>query len=136
MLLKSLLVRVRRFISVTDENPELPKAQFEVFSSQVPLMYAIMLISAWALAITFIDSAPLLLAIYVPMFFTLVCCIRIIGWLRSRHIVPTIEAARKALTRTNLFALLIGVAITAWSLSLYPYGDPYMRGNIAFLLIM
>ena len=134
LLLKSLLVRVRRFISVTDENPELPKAQFEVFSSQVPLMYAIMLISAWALAITFIDSAPLLLAIYVPMFFTLVCCIRIIGWLRSRHIVPTIEAARQALTRTNLFALLIGVAITAWSLSLYPYGDPYMRGNIAFFM--
>lgn len=129
-----MLVRVRRFISVTDENPELLKAQFEVFSSQVPLMYAIMLISAWALAITFIDSAPPLLAIYVPMFFTLVCCIRIIGWLRSRHIVPTTEAARKALTRTNLFALLIGVAITAWSLSLYPYGDPYMRGNIAFFM--
>lgn len=134
LLLKSLLVRVRRFISVTDESPELLKAQFEVFSSQVPLMYAIMLISAWALAITFIDSAPPLLAIYVPMFFTLVCCVRIIGWLRSRHIVPTAEAARKALTRTNLFALLIGVAITAWSLSLYPYGAPYMRGNIAFFM--
>jgi len=133
-LLKSLLARIGRFLSVTDENPELLKAQFEVFSSQVPLMYSIVLISAWALAFTFIASAPPLLSIYVPIFFTVVCCVRIIGWLRSRHIVPTAEAARKALARTNLFALLIGVAITAWSLSLYPYGDPYMRGNIAFFM--
>lgn len=121
-------------MSVTDENPELLKAQFAVFSSQVPLMYAIMLISAWALATTFITSAPPLLAIYVPLFFTVVCCVRLVGWWQSRHTVPTPQAAQEALARTNLFALVLGIAITAWSLALYPYGDPYMRGNIAFFM--
>ncbi len=39
-----------------------------------------------------------------------------------------------ALTRTNQFSFVLTVALTAWALSLYPYGDTYARGNIAFFI--
>ena len=133
-LMKTLTARIVRLVSVPRDNPDLLKAQFEVFSSQVPLMYSIVLINAWALAITFMPAAPAWLTVYVPLGFTAICGIRLAGWWRSRHSCPTAETAHKALTRTNQFGFVLTVALTAWALSLYPYGDPYLQGNVAFFV--
>ncbi|KGF69299.1 histidine kinase [Hoeflea sp. BAL378] len=123
-----------RLFSVPGDNPDLLKAQFEVFSSQVPLMYSIVLINAWALALNFMDVAPAWISLHLPAGFTLVCGLRLMGWWRARHIVPTAAAARQALTQTNLFALLLTTTLTAWALALYPYGDAQMQANIAFFI--
>ncbi|WP_245304229.1 putative bifunctional diguanylate cyclase/phosphodiesterase [Hoeflea olei] len=110
------------------------KAQYEVFSRQVPLMYSIVLVNAWALALNFIPVAPAWLTIYLPVGFTLICGARLWGWWRSRGVVPTARMARRALTLTNLFAVALTVTLTGWALALYPYGDPYLQGNIAFFI--
>jgi predicted signal transduction protein with EAL and GGDEF domain len=57
---------LRRLLVVPADNADLLKAQFEVFSKQVPLMYAIVLINAWALAFTFAQRAPGWLTIWIP----------------------------------------------------------------------
>ncbi|MEM5495669.1 EAL domain-containing protein [Hoeflea sp. AS16] len=121
-------------MSVPSGNTELLKAQFKVFSSHVPLMYSIIIINAWALAFTFWSAAPVWLSVHIPAFLTLICAGRLVLWWRSRHKVPTPEQAHKALTRTNQFAFLLTSGLTIWALSLYPYGDAYMQGNIAFFL--
>ncbi|AKI02490.1 diguanylate cyclase (GGDEF) domain-containing protein [Hoeflea sp. IMCC20628] len=133
-MLIPLYSRIKHLVSVPGGNDDLLKAQFEVFSNQVPLMYCIVLINSWVLAITFYATAPLWLSIYVPVGFSVVCGARIASWWRSRHIVPTAESARKALMRTNGFAFLLCVILTSWATSLYPYGDAYMQGNIAFFI--
>lgn len=133
-MLKLVFARIARLVSVPSGNPDLLKAQFEVFSKQVPLMYCIVLINSWGLALNFMSTAPIWLSLYVPIGFSAVCCIRLIGWWRSRHIIATAEYAHKALTRTNLFAFVLSVILTSWALSLYPYGDPYMQGNIGFFI--
>lgn len=133
-VLKKIFMRARRLVSVPSGNPELLRAQFEVFSNQLPLMYSIVLVNAWALAFIFIQEAPVWLSLWIPGGLSLVCCVRLFGWWRSRHVVPSPEAARKALTRTNQFSLLLTVALSAWALSLFPYGDAYARGNIAFFV--
>ncbi|MDZ7603154.1 MAG: EAL domain-containing protein [Hoeflea sp.] len=119
---------------MSDGNPDLLKAQFGVFSSQVPLMYSIVLINAWALAMNFVTVAPAWLAIHVPIGFTLICGVRLLSWWRARHTAPTPEAARKALRQTNLFAFVLSVMLTGWALALFPYGNAYLQGNIAFFI--
>lgn len=133
-MLKTMFGRVRQLVSVPSDNSELLKAQFEVLSNQIPLMYGIVLINAWAIAFTFMAKAPVWLSIWIPVVFSLVCGARLTGWWRSRNTVPSAEVAYKALIRTNKFAFVVTVALTFWALSLYPYGDPYMQGNIAFFI--
>lgn len=133
-MLKAVFLRLKRLISVPSGDAELLKAQFEVFSNQVPLMYAIVLVNAWALAFIFMSEAPVWLSVWIPSGLSLICCARLAVWWRSRHAVPSPEAARKALTRTNQFSFVLTVALSAWALSLFPYGDHYARGNIAFFI--
>ncbi|MCY0093181.1 putative bifunctional diguanylate cyclase/phosphodiesterase [Hoeflea ulvae] len=133
-MLKTIFARIARFMSVSAGNDDLHKAQFEVFSSQVPLMYCIVLMNSWVLAITFYDSAPLWLSVHVPLGFSAICCLRLFGWWRSRQVVPTATSARRALMMTNAFALVLCLVLTFWATALYPYGDPYMQGNIAFFI--
>ncbi|MGJ8569529.1 MAG: putative bifunctional diguanylate cyclase/phosphodiesterase [Hoeflea sp.] len=132
--MKTVFLRLKSLISVPTGNAELLKAQFEVFSNQVPLMYSIVLVNAWALSFIFMSEAPAWLSVWIPGGLSLICFARLAGWLRSRHIVPSPEAARKALTRTNQFSFVLTVALSAWALALFPYGDQYARGNIAFFI--
>ena len=132
--MKSVYSRLKRLVTVPAGNADLLKAQFEVFSSQVPLMYSIVLINAWALAITFTPEAPAWLTFWLPVAITLICCVRIAAWWRSRRSIPTAEAAHEALTRTNQFSFILTAGLAVWALSLYPYGDAYMHGNIAFFV--
>ena len=57
---------VSQFVLDT-KNKELVKAQFSLFSTQVPLMYAVLLINTWALAFSFYNEAPDWLSVYIPM---------------------------------------------------------------------
>ena len=133
-MLKSVFSRAVRLVSVPSGDPELLKAQFAVLSSQIPLMYSIVLVNTWTLAFTFMSEAPLWLSLWVPSGLSLVCAVRLAGWWRSRHRVPTPEAAHKALSRTNKFAFVLAVGLTLWALSIHPYGDAHMQGNVAFFI--
>jgi diguanylate cyclase (GGDEF)-like protein len=133
-VLKTVFLRLKRLVTVPSGDPALLKAQFEVFSNQVPLMYAIVLVNAWMLSFVFLSKAPAALSVWIPGGLSAICFARLAGWWRSRHIVPSSEAARKALTRTNQFSFVLTLALVTWALSLYPYGDSYTRGNIAFFI--
>ena len=121
-------------MAVPRDNPELVKAQFEVFSRQVPLMYSIVLVNAWAIAFLFLNIAPHWLTIDMAAAFTAVCVIRLSFWWRSRHVRPTPEEARAALIRTNQFGAVLSVTITMWALALAGYGNEELNGNIAFFM--
>jgi len=133
-MLRPIHRNLTRLFSVPGGNSDLLKAQFAVFSSQVPLMYSIVLINAWALAVNFMAVAPTWLSVHVPAGFTIICGARLLSWWQARHTVPTVEAAHKALKQTNRFAFILSVTLTGWALALFPYGDAYLQGNIAFFI--
>ncbi len=134
MISQDIFTKIRDFMSVPRDNPELLKAQYRAFSRQLPLMYFILLTNTWALAVSHLAVAPHWLTVYCPAGFTALCGIRVIGWCRSRSVVPTAEIAFRALTQTNRLTGILTIAFSAWALALCPYGDLLARAHVAFYM--
>ncbi|MFK3690141.1 putative bifunctional diguanylate cyclase/phosphodiesterase [Agrobacterium tumefaciens] len=134
MTILTALQKLRDFMSVRSDNPDLLKAQHQAFTRQMPMMYFILLSSTWALAATHIRFAPLWLTVGVPALFTLGCTLRIAFWWRTRGIEPSAGVAHAILRRTNRLAGGIAIAFTIWSFLLVPYGDAYTRSHVAFYM--
>ncbi len=118
---------------VPRENPELVEAKLAAFTRQVPMMYALVVVNTTALAITFYGTAPHLLTVYLPAAFDAICVIRILSWLRARNTTLSLNQAVEKLTGSIIFAGILGVAFTAWSLSLFPMATP-MQSHVAFFM--
>jgi diguanylate cyclase (GGDEF)-like protein len=116
------------------DNPELVQAKLAAFSKHVPLLYALLVSNTLALAITHMASAPTVLTVYIPATLDLVCIVRMIMWLRTRNRAWSPEQAIGKLRNTIVFAGFLGAGFTAWSLSLFPYGDAYTKGHVAFFM--
>jgi diguanylate cyclase (GGDEF)-like protein len=122
------------FLDVPDSDPELAHAQFIAFSTQLPVLYAILLINSVALALTHLAVAPTSLTITVPAILCLVCIARVMFWTRSAGAEVTGEEAIRRLHATVPLVGVLGIAFTAWSLSLYPYGDAFAKCHVAFYM--
>ncbi|MFT4089579.1 MAG: EAL domain-containing protein [Asticcacaulis sp.] len=121
-------------MSVSTDNPDLLKAQYQALSHQIPLMYLTLLVNTWALVSSFLGHAPIFLTLICPLLASIMAVTRMVGWWRSRKKDISAEDAARAMTRTNRLAWLIAIAFTSWSLSLYPYGTPYQQGHLAFYM--
>lgn len=136
-MLRGTLDTVRTYFSVPaldDGNGEIFQAQYEVFSRQIPLMYAILLTNAWILVASFWRDAPLWLTGLCPLVFSTISVKRLLGWWRGRQFKPDAETARNRLASTNRLALAMAVFLVTWSLALYPYGDLGQKAHIAFFM--
>ncbi|CCD99178.1 conserved membrane hypothetical protein [Bradyrhizobium sp. STM 3809] len=132
---------VRRYIAragnlfrVPADNPELTRAQFQAFSKQVPLLYFILITNSLALAYTFLPLAPTLLTISVPALLSTITGVRMLWWLRQDDRAASDAEVLHNLRVTNRIAGPIGALFVVWSFSLFPYGDPYAKGQVAFYM--
>ena len=132
--MRKWLTRTVGFLTVETDNPALLVSQYRAFSRQMPLMYFLLLSSSWALAIPHFGVAPVWLSVVVPLLLSAIACWRVWNWWRSRDIDPTPEIASRALRRTNRLSIIIAVAFSAWSLSLFPYGGAYGQSHVAFYM--
>lgn len=126
--------RIRDFLAVDAANPQLIKAQQAAFIKQIPLLYFMLMTNVVALSLTHFSAAPAMLTLYIPGVLCLGCCIRIWGWWRSRHNAVSHERAVRQLQSTVYIGVLLGVGFTAWSLSLFPYGNAYTQVHVAFFM--
>jgi len=116
------------------DDIDLVRAQFGAFSKQIPLLYFILTINTMAVVYSFATRAPLWLSVYLPSGLCLLCAWRGIWWFRARHSAFSDAAVIRHMKLTNLMAKILAVAFTAWSLCLYPYGDAFAKGHIAFYM--
>ncbi|HTJ01420.1 MAG TPA: EAL domain-containing protein [Methylovirgula sp.] len=134
MVLKASIAKVRSFMAIRTDDPELVKAQCAALSALIPPMYLVLLMNSWILSASFIKTAPHWLTIYTLLALTVICGIRLAIWRRRRDREMTAQAAIETLIRTNRLAVVFAVAFSAWSLALFPYGDAYGRSHIAFFM--
>ncbi|MGJ4941295.1 putative bifunctional diguanylate cyclase/phosphodiesterase [Bradyrhizobium sp. HKCCYLS1011] len=128
------LARARELFRVPADNPELTRAQFLAFSKQVPLLYFILITNSIAVAYTFLPLAPAWLTISTPALLTSLTGIRTIWWLRQRNVVLDDAEILRNLRVTNRIAGPIGALFVVWSFALFPYGDPFAKGQVAFYM--
>jgi diguanylate cyclase (GGDEF)-like protein len=133
-LIAELKLEARGVFQIPRDNPELIQAKLAAFSKQVPLLYALLVSNTLALAITHMSSAPSILTVYVPGALCFVCIIRMIAWRRTRHQSFSLEQAVGKLNNAIVFSAVLGTGFSAWSLSLFPYGDAYTQGQVAFYM--
>lgn len=131
---KKLLGNLRALTSVPQDNPGLIKAQYIALSRQLPMMYFILLVNTLVLAGTHYASAPRWLVVDCPLIMTIFGVIRAAEWWRTRTRTPSPEQMLAALKRTNRLAPFVAAGFTAWSLSLFPYGDVYGQAHVAFYM--
>jgi predicted signal transduction protein with EAL and GGDEF domain len=118
------------------DDAEIARSQLAAFSKQIPLLYAILTANAVGLSATHAQSAPLFLTVIVPLVLGATCLMRAVHWRRlDVAALTSAEAVLKLRTTMRLVGVL-GVAFTAWSLSLYPYGDAFAKCHVAFYIAM
>jgi diguanylate cyclase (GGDEF)-like protein len=113
---------------------ELLRAQVQAFSRQVPLMYALVLVNTTALAWTHWNIAPRSLTLAFPGLLALISVVRLVIWWRARNKVVDDAHARMMLRQTLVFAGLMGCAFSAWTFSLFPYGDAFSQAHVMFYM--
>lgn len=122
--------------TIGTDNPELLRAQLAALSRLIPLLYAMLVANAWVMAITFWGKAPNWLSIHVAVVLSLICFIRLLQWWRKRDAPISNEQAARELQRTNIIAIVLGLAFSTWAIALFPYGDAYAQAHVGTFLAL
>ncbi|MFS8114844.1 EAL domain-containing protein [Rhizobium jaguaris] len=118
------------------ENPTFLVAQYKALSSQIPVLYILLIINALAVAITHIRTAPMWLALYVPVGLSILCIFRIVWWQIHGQDSISADRAYRVMHRTIILAGVLTFAFGAWAVALYQYGNAYQQGQIAYFLVV
>ena len=128
------IARLREALSVAEGDPELVRSQVQAFGRQIPLLYFILIVNTMAVTVTHLRSAPAWMTMYVPGVLCALCIVRCVRWWRGRNRVLTHAKAVPELRKLIWMAGIFGIAFTAWSLMLLPYGTPYEQAQVAFYM--
>lgn len=125
---------ISELLSLQRDNSELLRAQLDAFSRQIPLLYSTLLISTLAVAATHHGHAPVYLTLYIPAVLAAACLWRVIMWWRTSAEQTDDEAAYRKVRSVIVLAIILGVGFSSWSFALFPYGDAYRQGHVAFYM--
>jgi diguanylate cyclase (GGDEF)-like protein len=78
--------------------------------------------------------APFALTVAFPFVVTSCCWIRVWMWTKIREQEMSEAVVRRRLSISVIIAGAFGVSFVCWGFALYPYGDAYAQGHVAFYL--
>lgn len=123
-----------RWMMIDPRHPDIAQAQYNELKSQIPSLYALLMVNAIAVSYTHYDVAPFYLTVGVLVPMLIFTSIRMVTWLRARRVVLGPDEAIKKMRQTVILGSLVAVIYIAWSLSLDGYGGPAERGHIALFI--
>jgi diguanylate cyclase (GGDEF)-like protein len=124
----------RELFRIPTDNPALMRSQFEAYTKKIPLLYSIIVINTISVAFTFHSVAPIWLTVVWPFILTLACLARIWKWTKWRGRAVSEAVVFQQLKRTVALSVVLGIVFVGWGFALYPYGDAYAQGHIAFYM--
>ena len=110
--------------------------QFRILTSQIPVLYGVLIVDSTSVAYVLPTSLPWWLRLGVPGALLLISAARMIYWLRLRSVVPTPEQALKSLFRMRILASALNAAFSIWTFVLFDSVDPGLRAPLALLVFM
>lgn len=125
------------FFKLDTSDAELSRAQFRSFSSHMPLLYAILVCNALAIAVTVFDASHLLETLITPAIICGIAIWRAFWWWRQTDPDSlTDQQIAHYLQRTGRLAVVMTMAFEAWCIWVYQQGDVYTHANLTFFLGM
>ncbi len=123
-----------RWMMIDPRHPEIAQAQYNELKTQIPSLYALLMVNAVAVAFTHFDVAPTYLTVGILAPILLITTFRMVAWIRARKVDPTPQEAISKMRQTVILGSLVSVIYIAWSLSLDGYGGPAERGHVALFI--
>ncbi|MDN4502634.1 EAL domain-containing protein [Alteromonadaceae bacterium BrNp21-10] len=102
--------------------------------TKVPLLYSILLANSLALAYTHYGVAPDYLTIYMAAFLSIACISRAVMWYRYKYRTFSLAQANHQIKMTVIFSVIMGVTFSAWSYTLYSYGDFAHQAHVIYYM--
>lgn len=118
------------------QDPDLLRAQFDAFVSQLPLLYFTLACNAAAVAVAFAPFGNWRLTGLFPAVLCGFALVRALWWWRRRKQSFTDEQIRYYISNTSRLAVFMAFGFMLWGLQLYPLGDAYARGHLTFFLAL
>jgi len=123
------------FFRLDTSDAELSRAQFRSISMHLPLLYAILVCNALAIAVIFFDSGKLLKTLATPAVICGIAISRGVWWWRSGDPAAFSDSEiRLHLRRTGVLGVVMTLAFEGWCIWVYNDGDAYARGSLTFFL--
>lgn len=123
------------FFRLNTSDADLMRAKFHSFSKHMPLLYAILLCNALAIAFTSFDPSALLKTFVAPVAMCAMAFSRGVWWWRQTNDENLSDAEIVYyLKRTCTLAVVMTMAFEAWCIWIYDGADTYGRSNVTFFL--
>ncbi len=126
---------IKRFWAIGGSR-ELVTAQYRALRSQIPLMYALMIVDAAFLAFATFKQVPLALSVGAPALLSLMAIGRALVWLKRRGEIAEVANIRRYLRVTTLFAAILSAAFGGWGLILMDFANPTQTFAIALYIFV
>jgi diguanylate cyclase (GGDEF)-like protein len=121
-------------LRVSGDEPELIRAQHAALSTQIPLLYLILILNTVLLAVAHAKVAPPALTFGFPLLLAVVCARRGVSWAQSGAAPPGDPDILQQLKQTVILGGLLGVVFVGWALALFGYGDATAQGHVIFYI--
>ncbi|WP_439814481.1 putative bifunctional diguanylate cyclase/phosphodiesterase [Zavarzinia sp. CC-PAN008] len=123
-----------RWLWLTGAEDDVVVAQFAELKRQVPLLYALLVVNAAAVAFNMWGLAPVSLTLGAPGLLLAISIWRLAVWVKRRHERLSAAAAARQLRLTTVLAGVLAVGYIAWALTINAYGGPQERGHVALFI--
>jgi predicted signal transduction protein with EAL and GGDEF domain len=110
--------------------------QFRILTSQVPILYGVLIVNSISIAYALSPSLSWPLRFGVPGTLLAFSAVRLVYWLRLRATAPTPEAALRHLRRTRNLAAAFNAAFSLWTLALFDSIDDASRAPVSLLVFL
>src|SRR3984893_6477916 len=110
--------------------------QFRILTTQVPVLYGVLIINSMTISYVLPPSLPFWFRFGVTGLLLVSSASRIVYWVKLRGVTPTAEQALEHLFRTRILASALNAAFSCWALALFEFVDLDSRGPLALLVFM
>ena len=110
--------------------------QFRILTSQVPVLYSVLLLDSISVGFVLPSSLSFWLRFGLPGALLAVSVLRMLQWVRMRGYKPSPEEVWRSLFRARTLTALLNLGFAFWTLALFDAIEPQLRAPISLLVFM
>jgi diguanylate cyclase (GGDEF)-like protein/PAS domain S-box-containing protein len=137
---RKVLRTIRRWVYLGSASTPAGRAllieQFRILTSQIPVLYGVLIINSVSIAYVLPASLPSWLRFAVPGALLFISIVRMVYWTRLRAVAASAEQALNHLFKTRILTAVLNAGFSFWALVLFQNLDLNSRAPVALLVFM